>query len=148
VWIKEDDILFVEAFGKKIALNTNHGTFYSNQPLGEMESKLNNYLFYKTSRSYIVNLTKVKMIKPRSRTSFNIYFDTTKCRAVLSALSRIRNSADNGSIYSSNHLQSVCGRLGIHLSHTRGPGYGAGQPYRKQVFKCGPGLRGVLFSQG
>lgn len=32
--------------------------------------------------------------------------------------------ADNGSIYSSNHLQSVCGRLGIHLSHTR--------PYKPQ----------------
>lgn len=31
---------------------------------------------------------------------------------------------DNGQIYSSNHLQSVCGRLGIHLSHTR--------PYRPQ----------------
>lgn len=32
--------------------------------------------------------------------------------------------ADNGKIFSSNHLQSVCGRLGIHLSHTR--------PYRPQ----------------
>lgn len=32
--------------------------------------------------------------------------------------------ADNGKIYSSNHLQSVCGRLGIHLSHTR--------PYKPQ----------------
>ncbi len=84
VWIKEDDILFVEAFGKKIALNTEHGTFYSNQSLSEMESKLNNYMFYKTSRSYIVNLAKVKMIKPRSRTSFDIYFDTTEYRAVLS----------------------------------------------------------------
>lgn len=31
---------------------------------------------------------------------------------------------DNGKIYSSNHLQSVCGRLGIHLSHTR--------PYKPQ----------------
>lgn len=31
---------------------------------------------------------------------------------------------DNGKIYSSHHLQSVCGRLGIHLSHTR--------PYRPQ----------------
>lgn len=31
---------------------------------------------------------------------------------------------DNGSIYSSDHLQSVCGRLGIHLSHTR--------PYKPQ----------------
>jgi len=31
---------------------------------------------------------------------------------------------DNGSIYSSNHLQSTCGRLGIHLSHTR--------PYKPQ----------------
>ncbi len=32
--------------------------------------------------------------------------------------------ADNGKIYSSEHLQSVCGRLGIHLSHTR--------PYKPQ----------------
>lgn len=31
---------------------------------------------------------------------------------------------DNGKIYSSHHLQSICGRLGIHLSHTR--------PYRPQ----------------
>ena len=31
---------------------------------------------------------------------------------------------DNGSIYSSHHLQRICGRLGIHLSHTR--------PYRPQ----------------
>jgi transposase InsO family protein len=31
---------------------------------------------------------------------------------------------DNGKVYSSNHLQSVCGRLGIHLSHTR--------PYKPQ----------------
>ena len=31
---------------------------------------------------------------------------------------------DNGQVYSSNHLQSICGRLGIHLSHTR--------PYKPQ----------------
>jgi len=31
---------------------------------------------------------------------------------------------DHGSIYSSNHLQGICGRLGIHLSHTR--------PYKPQ----------------
>ncbi len=31
---------------------------------------------------------------------------------------------DNGSMYSSKQLQSICGRLGIHLSHTR--------PYRPQ----------------
>lgn len=31
---------------------------------------------------------------------------------------------DNGSIYSSHHLQRICGRLGTHLSHTR--------PYRPQ----------------
>lgn len=31
---------------------------------------------------------------------------------------------DNGKVYSSNQLQSTCGRLGIHLSHTR--------PYRPQ----------------
>lgn len=31
---------------------------------------------------------------------------------------------DNGKVYSSHHLQSICGRLGIHLSHTR--------PYRPQ----------------
>ena len=31
---------------------------------------------------------------------------------------------DNGSVYSSHHLQGICGRLGIHLSHTR--------PYRPQ----------------
>jgi len=31
---------------------------------------------------------------------------------------------DNGKIYSSHHLQNICGRLGIHLSHTR--------PYRPQ----------------
>lgn len=32
--------------------------------------------------------------------------------------------ADNGSIYSSHHLQRICGRLGINLSHTR--------PYKPQ----------------
>ncbi len=32
--------------------------------------------------------------------------------------------ADNGSIYSAHHLASICGHLGIHLSHTR--------PYRPQ----------------
>lgn len=31
---------------------------------------------------------------------------------------------DNGKVYSSHHLQNICGRLGIHLSHTR--------PYRPQ----------------
>lgn len=32
--------------------------------------------------------------------------------------------ADNGAIYSSHHLQRICGRLGIHLVHTR--------PYKPQ----------------
>ncbi|KKM08978.1 hypothetical protein SY88_21250 [Clostridiales bacterium PH28_bin88] len=81
---RPQDICVVEAIKKKTIIHTATKTFTSDHSIMEIEAQLDQGMFYRTSRSYLVNLSKIKAIKPVSRTSFEILFVDKDCKAYLS----------------------------------------------------------------
>lgn len=67
-----DRILAVEAEGRKTLIHTEDATHGCNLGLGEMELLLADADFYKSSRSFIINLRAVTAVHPESRTSYRV----------------------------------------------------------------------------
>ncbi len=67
-----DRILAVEAEGRKTLIHTEDGTHECTLGLGEVEPYLEGPDFYKSSRSFIVNLRAVTAVQPESRTSYRV----------------------------------------------------------------------------
>lgn len=67
-----DRILAVEAEGRKTLIHTEDATHGCNLGLGEMELLLTDADFYKSSRSFIINLRAVTAVHPESRTSYRV----------------------------------------------------------------------------
>lgn len=82
--INANDIYFIEANRKKTFFYTTYEDFLSNTSLSDVYKLLNKKVFFKTSRSYIVNLYKVYSIKSVNRTSMEISFRNKNKKAYLS----------------------------------------------------------------
>lgn len=82
--VKLNDIIFVEASLKKTIVHTIHKTFYSDYSLKETEPLLSESCFFKTHRSYIVNMQKVESLRPASRSSYELRFYNYQVPAYLS----------------------------------------------------------------
>lgn len=67
-----DKILAVEAEGRKTLIYTEDHTHECNLGLGEMELLLSDPRFFKSSRSFILNLQEVTAVQPESRTSYKV----------------------------------------------------------------------------
>ncbi|AYE33513.1 LytR/AlgR family response regulator transcription factor [Clostridium septicum] len=62
--VNTKDICYLEASGRTVKVCVNGEEYLSKHKISEIESKLSNKEFYKSHRSYIVNLGKVEEIKP------------------------------------------------------------------------------------
>ncbi|MFZ5943295.1 MAG: LytR/AlgR family response regulator transcription factor [Bacillota bacterium] len=82
--VKEQDIYIIEAAQKETIVYTKVKTFTSTDSLKEAETLLNKETFFKTSRSFIVNILKIRSIKKAGRTSFKVYFVDKDYEAYLS----------------------------------------------------------------
>ncbi|WHY00428.1 LytTR family DNA-binding domain-containing protein [Neobacillus sp. DY30] len=74
VYILIEDILYIEKEGRKLIVHTDKDRYESVESLQEMEDRLPKY-FFKTHRSYLVNLRKIVKIKPFGETyiaEFNV----------------------------------------------------------------------------
>jgi two-component system LytT family response regulator len=67
--LKKDDIICVKAQERKTEVFFNKESFVSNKKISEMEKELCENYFFRTHRSYIINLDKVKEI--------DFYFNNT-----------------------------------------------------------------------
>jgi len=67
-----DKILAVEAEGRKTLIYTEEETHECNLGLGEIEILLTDPRFFKSSRSFILNLQEVTAVQPESRTSYKV----------------------------------------------------------------------------
>lgn len=73
--LRQEDIYMVEAVLKKTIVNSVNQSFMCLYSLKEMEERLDKELFFRTSRSYIVNLKLVKCIKPSTRKLYQLCFE-------------------------------------------------------------------------
>ncbi len=67
-----DKILAVEADGRKTLIYTEEETHECNLGLGDIEGLLTDPRFFKSSRSFILNLQEVTAVQPESRTSYKV----------------------------------------------------------------------------
>lgn len=81
--LRQEDIYMVEALMKKTVVSSVHHSFICLDSLKKMEDRLDRKLFFRTSRSYIVNLSLVESIKPSTRTLYQIKFKGKDYQAFL-----------------------------------------------------------------
>lgn len=82
--VRANDLYFVEAIKRKTKIHTSSGIFLSNHCMKEISDILVEDIFYKSGRSYIVNLTKINKVKVYSRTSYELNFYNKEESAYLS----------------------------------------------------------------
>jgi two-component system, LytTR family, response regulator len=84
IYLDVQDILFIEKEGRKCIIHTTDNQFDTTQTLQELEEQLPNH-FYKSHRSYIINIRKIEKIAPFGET-YLAYFASEKKVAHISKL--------------------------------------------------------------
>lgn len=69
-----DTIYYLEVLDRKVHVHATSGTYAATKPLSFYEDKLHDHSFFRTHKSYIVNLNKVARILPRINYTYDLYF--------------------------------------------------------------------------
>lgn len=69
-----DTIYYLEVVDRKVHVHASSGTYTATKPLNFYEDKLQAHSFFRTHKSYIVNLNKVSRILPRINYTYDLYF--------------------------------------------------------------------------
>jgi two-component system LytT family response regulator len=77
LYLTIEDILFIEKEGRKTILHTKNERFETTESLLDLKLTLPSY-FYKTHRSFLVNLTKIIKIEPSGETYLACFENTSK----------------------------------------------------------------------
>lgn len=82
--VHSNDLCFIEAMDRKTRVYTSSEVFISNYSMKKVDEILTNDIFYRASRSHIINLTKVHSINVYSRYYYEINFKNIDNVAYLS----------------------------------------------------------------
>lgn len=77
LYLPMKDILFIEKAGRKTIIHTQTGSYEINEALQVLEEKLESY-FYKTHRSFIINLKQIIKIESMGESYIAHFSDSTK----------------------------------------------------------------------
>lgn len=84
IFVKPQDILMVEAAGKVCLLTDTHKCHALKMGMKEVEALLVEPYFFKSSRSFIINLNLVASVERLNRSSLEVHFQDSKVTAQLS----------------------------------------------------------------
>lgn len=84
VFIDVNDVVFFEKEERRTIIYTKDGRYETTESLGELEQKLDPHTFFRSHKSYIVNLKLVERLVPWANGSYRIKFRHTKHDAILS----------------------------------------------------------------
>jgi len=82
--IRISEIICIEAFKRKSIIYTDKEEFEADYAFNDLIELLDSKYVYKSARSFAVNLLKVESIQPFSRTSYEITFNQSDVKALLS----------------------------------------------------------------
>ncbi|ADH60361.1 two component transcriptional regulator, LytTR family [Thermoanaerobacter mathranii subsp. mathranii str. A3] len=82
--VNPKEIYCVRASKKRSIVYTHREKFICDYSLKEIEELLDSNMFFRTNRSFLVNLFKVELLKDNNRTSFEICFKGSNYKAYLS----------------------------------------------------------------
>jgi two-component system LytT family response regulator len=77
IFLPMEDILFAEKESRKTVIHTSNERYETTETLNKIENKLDDY-FFKTHRSYIVNLKKIVKIETAGETYLAHFIDSHK----------------------------------------------------------------------
>ncbi len=81
--INQEDIIFIEKYGKEAQIHTGDEIFTTYQTLDEIESSLNNS-FFRSHKSYLINLDKVQKVSKNRNRSYEVSFHDYDKTAMMS----------------------------------------------------------------
>ncbi len=71
--INQEDIIFIEKYGKEAQIHTGDEMFTTYQTLDEIENSLNSS-FFRSHKSYLINVDKVQKVGKNSNRSYQVSF--------------------------------------------------------------------------
>ena len=84
VFIDPDRVIFLAREGRKTVIYTRDGRYETTETLAEIEQRLDPHTFFRSHKSYIVNLNLVERLVPWANGSYLIKFRDSRHDAVLS----------------------------------------------------------------
>ncbi|MGB9886604.1 MAG: LytR/AlgR family response regulator transcription factor [Moorellales bacterium] len=84
VFIDPDRVIFVAREGRKTVIYTRDGRYETTETLAEIEQRLDPHTFFRSHKSYVVNLNLVERLVPWTNGSYLIKFRDSRHEAVLS----------------------------------------------------------------
>ncbi|MBP2663410.1 MAG: lytR 1 [Firmicutes bacterium] len=73
--IDTKDIIAVCCAEGQLSIHTSHKCYYSNMPLQDLQSRLDEHLFFRTHRAYLVNIEKIREIIPWFNGTYNLILE-------------------------------------------------------------------------
>lgn len=84
VYLAINDIYMVEAQGKRACVYTKDAVYCAKESLKEIEQLIKSPNIFKSSRSFLINLTKISAVEKYARTSLAVNFKEVTFSALLS----------------------------------------------------------------
>lgn len=83
-FIDFDKIIFIEKLNRKIVIHTKENKIETCGTLSSIYDKLDKEIFFRSHRSYIINIDHIKKISPWGEKSYRVIFNNTKEDALFS----------------------------------------------------------------
>ena len=78
-----ESIILIQRENRNTVIYTTDGRYETSESLGHLESRLDNKSFFRSHRSYIINISKISKIEPYGRWTYIIKFKNTQIDALI-----------------------------------------------------------------
>jgi len=83
--LNQNEIILIQRENRNTVIVTSSGKYTTTQTLTELEQKLNNDIFIRSHKSYIINKNKIKQLLPYGRWTYIVKFKDIKEDALITA---------------------------------------------------------------
>ncbi len=73
-FVDKEDIILIERENRNTLVHTSKSKYTTSEGLGQLEDKLEKDIFFRSHRSYIINISKITRIEPYSRWTYVVKF--------------------------------------------------------------------------
>ncbi len=82
-FVDMESIILIQRENRNTVIYTTDGRYETSESLGNLEGRLDNKSFFRSHRSYIINISKISKIEPYGRWTYIIKFKNTKIDALI-----------------------------------------------------------------
>ncbi|MTI48399.1 MAG: response regulator transcription factor [Firmicutes bacterium] len=82
-FIDKDDIVLVQRENRSTVIYTLNNRYVTSEGLGHLEERLEERIFFRSHRSYIINISKINKIEPYGRWTYIVKFKGTDMDALI-----------------------------------------------------------------